>query len=572
MSAGGSPDFDFGRTHRNVPTPLPTPADALIWHVSASGQTVGPGTVHQIRRLAASGVIPYIRLGLEGRDDRLGGAISQAPEFANNTLRPSPAPVDSATTDTRKTQSLDAARTMQQAPTENMADSLDYGSTMPFGWPVTQPSSKPPPTDPSPSVNFPVGHILDDRLVITRKLGKGGMGAVYRVTDRETDVDYAIKVLIPELVGSPAALADLRKEVARAQPLTHQNLLNIKYLADSGPVKYVVMEHVDGEDLESYRLRKGGKIPPADFAAIAPQILAGLEFLHERGVVHLDIKPQNIMVSKSGDVKITDYGISRTISEQLDRQDETDMPIGTLCFMPPEQFRLGTVCDRRADIYALGMTFHLLLTGRFPFPLDDRQRIVQWHIDEQHAIANLGHSTLNRAIGKALASRAESRYGSCKGLLTDLSNRGSGQDLGDAILSRLAEYTRIHRESEQVDRQITTIWATQEEAVKVILEKCKIDSSASPTLPLFALNTHENPGRREALSYCLYAWAISFIDIKVMESCVTRFLDEFDMPVDALETKRGQIEIHTQGNNYGEGANDSIKVYKVQWVLLLTTR
>lgn len=334
--------------------------------------------------------------------------------------------------------------------------------------------------------------------------------------------------------------------------MTHQNLLNIKYLADSGPVKYVVMEHVDGEDLESYRLRKGGKISPADFAAIAPQILAGLEFLHERGVVHLDIKTQNIMVSKSGDVKITDYGISRTIKEQLDRQDETDLPIGTLCFMSPEQLRPGTVCDRRADIYALGMTFHLLLTGGFPFPLDDRQRIVQWHIDEQHAIANLGHPTLNRVIVKALASRAESRYATCKELLADLSGHGSGSDLNDAVLSRLAEYTTIKCKSDEVDRQIPAIWATQEQAVEWVTARNNKDGSGSAPLPLFALSTHESPVRRGTLAYCLYAWSLNADDMEAMSKRVDCFVNEFDVPMDAFLTKHGQLEVHERGTNFDD--------------------
>lgn len=430
--SGGPRDIDFGRTQGSTPPPPPpVGADAQVWHVSAGGKTVGPATAEQVRRSIAAGKVPLSAVvWKDGMADWL--TLSHVPEFANVTVRPTPPPppVDAATTDTRRAQALDASRTMQQPPPgkpDQRAKSLDYGSTMQHGAPpasrTTAPPSQPQPSAP-PTVqtgtDFPVGHVLDERLVITLKLGQGGMGAVYRVTDRETHVEYAIKVLTPELVGSPAAFADLRKEVARAQPLTHQNLLNIKYFADSGPVKYIVMENIDGEDLESYRLRKGGRISPADFSKFVPQILAGMEFLHERGVVHLDIKPQNIMVSNSGEVKITDYGISRTIKEQLSQREQSQVSSGTLCFMPPEQIRPGSVCDRRADIYALGMTFHLLLAGRFPFPLDDRQQVIHWHLDERHAIEDLGSPLFNRVVAKSVASRADSRWLSCREMLQEL--------------------------------------------------------------------------------------------------------------------------------------------------------
>ena len=430
MSQNRPRDVDSGDPQgSSVPQP-PVSADTPVWHVSAGGKTVGPVTAGQVRRSVTAGKVPHTAMAWkEGMPDWV--PLLQVPDFANMTVRPSPPPppVDSATTDTRRTQALDAGRTIARPPVARpggQSNPLDYGATMQHGASEvsrpSQPTSKPRPTvraDSSTGTDFRVGHVLDDRLVITLKLGQGGMGTVYRVTDRETQVEYAIKVLAPEHVGSPDALADLRKEVARAQPLTHQNLLNIKYLADSGPVKYIVMENIDGEDLESYRLRKGGKISAADFAKIVPQILTGMEFLHDRGVVHLDIKPQNIMVSRAGEIKITDYGISKTIREQLSQRDQSQASAGTLCFMSPEQLQPGSICDRRADIYALGMTFYLVLTGRFPFPLEDRQQIVQWHIDERHQIPDLGNPRLNSLIGRALSSRAENRWSTCEEMLAD---------------------------------------------------------------------------------------------------------------------------------------------------------
>jgi hypothetical protein len=185
------------------------------------------------------------------------------------------------------------------------------------------------------------------------------------------------------------------------------------------------MEKIDGEDLETYRLRKGGKLPVEEFLPIATKLLDGLNYLHEQGVVHLDIKPQNIMVSNSGQVKVTDYGISKTIKEQLSSRDGSMTVVGTLCFMAPEQLRGSTVYDRRTDIYAVGIMFHLLLSGRYSFPMTTREVVVRWHLDEKHAGdrwdigVNLGN-----IIHKAMSVEPNQRYLSCEELLMELRNFG----------------------------------------------------------------------------------------------------------------------------------------------------
>lgn len=427
---------------------------------------------------------------------------------------------------------LDYGQTQRHAPPRN----LDTGRTIAH---LTPRGSAAEGQSPSLENDFPIGYVLDDRLVVTLKLGQGGMGTVYRVTDRETHAEYAIKVLAPELAGSPAALKELRTEVARAQPLTHQNLLSVKYFADSGPVKYVVMEHIDGEDLTAFRLRKGGRIPLSDFATIAPQILAGLDFLHERGVVHLDIKPENIMLSRAGEVKITDYGISRTIKEQLDQQARAEMPTGTLCFMSPEQLRPGTVCDRRADIYSLGMTFHLLLAGEFPFTADDRQQIVRWHIDENHSIADLGNSLLNRVIGKALAHNRDQRFTSCREFAGSLAEE-AGTNFNEYLLEKLRGYTFFQCKNEPAQRHIPVLWATQEQAVEWVTQR----DTTEPVMPLFALQAHDMPVRRSKTTYCLYAWSLNNEDMAKMMKQVDRFLMETELPLNAYEIKRGRLVVH----------------------------
>ncbi len=137
------------------------------------------------------------------------------------------------------------------------------------------------------------------------------------MADRETDTEYAVKVLNPKIANEPGAVKDLRREVDQAQNLTHQNLLKVNYLATDAAVPYIVMEYVDGDDLETIRRQRGGKLSVEEFEPIANQVLAALDYLHEKGVVHLDVKPQNVMVTHKGEVKLTDYGIARKIDSQL---------------------------------------------------------------------------------------------------------------------------------------------------------------------------------------------------------------------------------------------------------------
>jgi hypothetical protein len=263
----------------------------------------------------------------------------------------------------------------------------------------------------STHVNMPTGHVLDDRYLITLCLGRGGMGAVYKAVDQETGSECAIKVLIPDLTGSPEAMQNLRREVATASKLTHQNLLRVNHLGLRGTEAYLVMELVDGEDLETYRRRKGGCLSEDDFLHLMPQLLAGLDFLHDRGIVHLDIKPHNIMVTPAGEVKITDFGISKSIKEQVGAEQQQSI-VGTLCFMAPEQIR-GESTDRRTDIYSLGVMFYLLLTGEWPYPTNTPEQIRSWHLGGEADVSRVP-ARWRPLVKKCLARNPGGRFRTCQ--------------------------------------------------------------------------------------------------------------------------------------------------------------
>ena len=258
---------------------------------------------------------------------------------------------------------------------------------------------------------MPIGYVLDNRYHVMRPLGRGGMGSIYKVVDKETGSECAVKVLRAELTRSPEAMQNLKREVATASTLTHQNLLRVNHLALRGSAAYILMEFIDGEDLETYLGRKGGCLSEGDFCRLMPQLLAGLDFLHERGIVHLDIKPQNIMVTPAGEVKITDFGISKTIKEQVDAQGRQPIT-GTVCFMAPEQLR-GERTDRRTDIYALGIMFHFLLSGEFPFPLRSCEEIQAWHLGPSADVSRVPEKW-RPLVGKCLARKAAERFRSCQ--------------------------------------------------------------------------------------------------------------------------------------------------------------
>jgi serine/threonine protein kinase/alpha-tubulin suppressor-like RCC1 family protein len=271
---------------------------------------------------------------------------------------------------------------------------------------------------------LPSGFLLDRRYRIAKALGSGGMGTVYRATDEETEKEYAIKTLRPELTASAMAIADLKKEVATAQDLTHPNILRINYLGVAGGTVYLVMEYIDGENLEAFRLGKGGRITADEFRRLIPQLLAGLNYLHDKGKVHLDIKPQNVMVTRAAEVKLTDFGIAKSIRQQLDQREEGQVPVGSLCYMSPEQLR-GEVCDRRSDIYSLGVMFYLLLLGEFPFSTKSRKDVASWHLGPEFDTSGLSGEWQD-LFSKCLARDKAQRFKNCEEIIRAIGPESAG--------------------------------------------------------------------------------------------------------------------------------------------------
>jgi tetratricopeptide (TPR) repeat protein/predicted Ser/Thr protein kinase len=272
----------------------------------------------------------------------------------------------------------------------------------------------------SPTVMEPGTVLGNGRYEILAILGQGAMGAVYKAKDRELDRWVALKVIQPELASSKNILKRFKQELILARQITHRNVVRIFDIGDTDGVKFITMEYIDGSDLKSV-ITERGKIPAKEAAGIVQQICHALECAHGEGVVHRDLKPQNIMIDRTGRVVVMDFGIAH--SKDLPGLTMTGALVGTPEYMSPEQAR-GEKTDSRADIFAVGIIFYELLTGQVPFR---GQTVVETMFKRTKEQAtppvDLDHAVpvqANYIVMKCLETDPVKRYQSATQLLEDL--------------------------------------------------------------------------------------------------------------------------------------------------------
>ncbi len=236
-----------------------------------------------------------------------------------------------------------------------------------------------PPTVDELAALFPQFEILE-------LIGQGGMGAVYKVRQKELDRIVALKILPPAIGETPGFSERFTREAKALAKLNHPGIVTLHEFGqtsssqlptiDSQPLYFILMEFVDGVNLA--QLMKAGRISPREALAIVPQICDALQFAHDQGIVHRDIKPENILLDRLGRVKVADFGIAKVVASVCDvplRSGDTPVPadatiagkiIGTPQYMAPEQISHPSDVDHRADIYALGVVFYQMLTGELP--------------------------------------------------------------------------------------------------------------------------------------------------------------------------------------------------------------
>ena len=265
---------------------------------------------------------------------------------------------------------------------------------------------------------LPKGHLIDDRYEIIRKLGQGSFGAVYLANDLKMEMHKVLKV-IPEVISNDKkAMVLLRKEASIMAKLNHKNIVRVYDFHDNGDINYIDMEYVDGQSLADLLLKAPeNKLPEEEVKKYALQIAEGLAYAHNQRVIHKDIKPQNIMRTNDGTIKLMDFGIAETVHSSMSRLKNTGSS-GTLVYMSPEQLR-GKDVGKESDIYSLGATLYELLTGNPPFYQGD---ITYQIINETPKPITGVSQQMNRVVLKCLEKDLRKRFGNCKELYDALKN------------------------------------------------------------------------------------------------------------------------------------------------------
>lgn len=262
------------------------------------------------------------------------------------------------------------------------------------------------------------GMIIAERYEILSKIGTGGMADVYKAKDHKLNRFVAVKVLKPEFREDTTFIRKFRSEAQAAAGLTHPNIVNVFDVGDDGGVYYIVMELIEGITLKEY-IAKKGKLSIKEATSIAIQVSMGLEAAHNHGIVHRDVKPQNIIISTDGKVKVTDFGIARAASSNTISSNV----MGSVHYSSPEQVR-GGYSDEKSDIYSLGITLYEMVTGRVPFDGDTTVAIAIKHLQEEMVppsvyTENLPYS-LEQIILKCTQKSVGRRYEKMEDVIADL--------------------------------------------------------------------------------------------------------------------------------------------------------
>jgi len=298
---------------------------------------------------------------------------------------------------------------------------------------TSAPSSKTE-TIQTPREELNIGSIFAERYQIIEELGRGGMGNVYKALDKELGERVALKLLKPEIAADDRIIERFRNELKFARKITHKNVCRMFDLSKFEKTPYITMEYVSGEDLKT-TLRRVGPLSTGKAVYIAKQVCEGLTEAHKLGVVHRDLKPQNIMIDKQGHAHIMDFGIARSMKTK--GVTTSGMMIGTPDYMSPEQVE-GKPVDVRADIYAMGVILYEMSTGTTPFQGDTALSVAIKHTREKprnpREINNQIPVQLSTIILKCMEKNRERRYQDVPELLTELDKIEKGFPTTDRVL------------------------------------------------------------------------------------------------------------------------------------------
>ena len=293
--------------------------------------------------------------------------------------------------------------------------------------------------------------LLGGRYELDGVVGRGGMAEVYRARDIRLDRIVAIKTLRADLARDQIFQARFRREAQSAASLNHPNIVAVydtgEDMATGVPVPYIVMEFVDGRTVRDL-LQDGHRLLPERSLEIIDGVLRALDYSHQAGIVHRDIKPGNVMVTRNGDVKVMDFGIARAMSDAQATMTQTAQVIGTAQYLSPEQAR-GERVDSRSDLYSTGCLLYELLTGRPPFTGDSPVAIAYQHVREDPIPPSRVDPDVpawaDAIVLKAMAKSPADRYQTAADMRADLRRAASGLPVAAAPPTRVDMYSQTQR-------------------------------------------------------------------------------------------------------------------------------
>lgn len=265
-----------------------------------------------------------------------------------------------------------------------------------------------------------IGTMLSGRYEVLKRVGSGGMADVYMAKDHKLNRNVAVKVLKSEYVEDEKFLKKFETEAQAVARLSHPNIVNVYDVGIEDGINYIVMELAEGMTLKEY-IRRKGYLSPKETVEISMQIASAISHAHKNHIIHRDIKPQNILVSEIGNVKVTDFGIAKATSSNTVTSTATAM--GSVHYISPEQAK-GRFCDEKSDIYSLGITMYEMVTGHVPFDHENGVTIALMHLQNEitppSQIRDGIPDSLEKIILKCTMKKPEERYQTADDLIADL--------------------------------------------------------------------------------------------------------------------------------------------------------
>lgn len=265
--------------------------------------------------------------------------------------------------------------------------------------------------------------LLAGRYELIERIGEGGMAVVYKAKDRLLNRFVAIKILKPEFTKDMKVIESFRRESQAAASLSHPNIVNVYDVGKEGNIYYIVMELIEGNVLSDI-IREEGALEPRRAVAIAKQVASALSVAHKNQIIHRDVKPHNILITKEGVAKITDFGIAKAMSSSTMTANQTGTIMGSVHYFSPEQARGGYV-DEKSDIYSLGIVMYEMLTGKVPFDAENPVAVAVMHMNEEITPPSQVNPSISpdveSIVMKATAKYQVNRYKTADEMITALS-------------------------------------------------------------------------------------------------------------------------------------------------------